>query len=376
MFDHWLVDGVTHTEHPLQVEMDEAKEVTAVFAELLIPLHVVVDPSNQGWVESNPPGIECGGELTSCTAYFTPNETVYLQAYNRLNYAFHYWSEGEESQPVYYVTLHGVTMDVEKTVSAFFSPSPGISVDMNYGKGLVSEYNTAIPRINCPMDCEENIGYQQTITLKAIPSDRFDHWLENGVDVGSENPRNFSITGGNNVAAVFNVIPFNEFISFARVGDILLFSNCEEGQEPLTCADIWGVEYGHYGHAALVYEVNQETLTLLHAPKPLENTELKIYDLQKAQKFGDAALFRVNNVSEEDAAEAIEFAYETWNGTAYDSFLSLESSDVVFCSEICLRAYLHLGVDLRDGVIEGIYVPDYIAKSSKVNLVSTWWKEE
>ena len=96
-----------------------------------------------------------------------------------------------------------------KTVTAKFGPVLGISVSISPdGSGTVKENVADNPRINCPGDCEETLGYQQQITLTATPNTgyAFVKWTSGGNDYSTNPTETFTITDAMNITAVFEQV--------------------------------------------------------------------------------------------------------------------------------------------------------------------------
>jgi alpha-tubulin suppressor-like RCC1 family protein len=168
-----------------------------------VGLVVVSDPANQGSVSG--PGITCGSQGSDCQESYLLNQQVTLTALEEPGYTLHYWDEGGVC--TYFTTQYVVNMNAAKTVTAKFAPLPGISVSINLqDAGTVTEDVAENPRVTCPGDCEEALDFQQSINLRAIPSSAsydFIYWMIGEENVGSENPKSFTITDPTNITAVF-----------------------------------------------------------------------------------------------------------------------------------------------------------------------------
>ncbi|MCK5229514.1 MAG: hypothetical protein KAR13_04570 [Desulfobulbaceae bacterium] len=147
---------------------------------------------------------------------------------------------------------------------------------------------------------------------------------------------------------------FEMLLSQARIGDILLFSACDgDIDEPLNCTahvieDViagltgWSIDgligYGFFQHAALIYQKENDGITILHGRGPSHGVGTDHIDTSKMNQWKSIMLLRVHNFNDNDALWVANNAYSRWDNTVYDS-LFLPYNGQVYCSELIWDAY-------------------------------------
>ncbi|GAI57803.1 unnamed protein product, partial [marine sediment metagenome] len=81
LFDHWVLDGVTRTENPIDVVMDRDHALRAVFEAIPPPEHILTITSTTGGTTDPPPGAHSYPEGT----------TVTVTAITDAGYLFDHW---------------------------------------------------------------------------------------------------------------------------------------------------------------------------------------------------------------------------------------------------------------------------------------------
>jgi subtilisin-like proprotein convertase family protein len=107
---------------PCVVTMDQARSVTATFAQITWPLTVTTAGTGQGFVDSSPVGIDCGtfGTHTDCNQTYNDGQLVTLTAHASVGSTFTSFSGGGCAGPSPCV----VTMDQARSVTATFTLIP------------------------------------------------------------------------------------------------------------------------------------------------------------------------------------------------------------------------------------------------------------
>ena len=179
---------------PCTVTVDAATTVTANFA-LQDSVIVVLAGDGSGRVTSMPAGIDCG---TQCSHQFPPSSTVTLTAVPDAGSSFAGWSgagcAGAGSCTVSSAASAIVTATFSKTLYALTVTRTGS------GTGTVT---SAPAGIDCGTDCTEPYGYNDMVTLTAVPGANsvFAGWTGGGcAGMGS---CVVTVTASTNVAAQF-----------------------------------------------------------------------------------------------------------------------------------------------------------------------------
>ncbi len=177
--------GATGSSNPVNVTMDTAKTVTAVFLPLF-NLVTEVTPQDSGAVTADPPQ-PVGG--------YVSGTLVTLTAAPEVGFLFDRW-EGAASGTANPTT---VTMDASKTVTAVFvrafnlttavSPQGGGTVGANPAPGPYAE------------------GASVTLTATPAAGYEFDRW--EGALTGSTNPATLVMDSNKSVTAVFRLVTFD-----------------------------------------------------------------------------------------------------------------------------------------------------------------------
>ncbi|MBK6688938.1 MAG: hypothetical protein IPG45_31010 [Deltaproteobacteria bacterium] len=157
MFGRWEGD-CTGTTPSCQVNMTQARTVTAFFLLPSFPLTVTKAGTGAGTVTSAPAGIDCGSD---CDEDFDIGQEVTLSAAADTGSTFMGWSGDCTGTADCTVTL-----DQARNVTATFE---GISYALTVTKsGQGAGTVTSVPSgINCGIDCSESYGPDTMVTLTA-----------------------------------------------------------------------------------------------------------------------------------------------------------------------------------------------------------------
>ena len=179
-FAGWGGDAAGLSINPLNVLMDRDKTVTAMFVpEVTYSLTTAVAGNIGGTVNRNPNLDE-----------YVPGATVQLLGIPQAGYYLHHW-DGDVSGSANPIT---VTMDSDKTVTAFFAPRPTytLTVTVPTGHGTVSK---------SPSKSSYYSG--ESVILTPLPNSGyvFDHW--GGSASGATHPLTVVMDSSKTIAAYF-----------------------------------------------------------------------------------------------------------------------------------------------------------------------------
>ena len=143
----------------LEIEPNQTYSVTARFGRIRPTMFsLAVTVSGSGGVASQPAGIACGQAGQTCTAPFSTDSTVALEAKPTPGWSFAGWSAGcTGTGPC------SIVMDNPKTVTATFAPP-----DTVYAMSVASAGGTVtsdVPGVNCGEACVASFGAGVDVTL-------------------------------------------------------------------------------------------------------------------------------------------------------------------------------------------------------------------
>ena len=121
---------------------------------------LTVNKTGSGSVTSNPTGINCGSK---CAELFDAGQTVALTATPAAGYTFGGWTGACSG-----TGNCQVTMDANKTVSAYFNPLPSSITVQTQGTGTVTSNPAGI---DCGSSCIAAYPYGTLVNLIATPAD-------------------------------------------------------------------------------------------------------------------------------------------------------------------------------------------------------------
>lgn len=168
---------------------------------------------------------------------------------------------------------------------------------------------------------------------------------------------------------------FQMLLSSARVGDILLFSQCNgDVAEPLNCSAIIPefLGYGYFSHSAIISEINADSLTYFHAYPGVGINSVTVSPAD-LEAYTSIMLLTVPEVQDAIAKEIVDYGISSWNGTEYDSdFLPFNSK--MYCSELAYDIYNEFGVSLNDASYYpfGLITPDNLLQSGATESVMAY----
>ncbi len=181
VFDYWE-GAATSDSNPVEVVMDEDKEITAVFVKNVIPvvtLTKVVDPSETGSITDSGDGLYLQGDMAT------------LEAIPKAGFLFDRWEGGATGteNPI------DVDMTSSKSVTAIFVENQGASLTLktivNNDAGIIT-------------DSQDGVYFLGDVaTVEALPIEgfAFDRW--EGDLIGSENPTDLIMDSNKSITAIF-----------------------------------------------------------------------------------------------------------------------------------------------------------------------------
>lgn len=179
-FAGWGGDAAGLGANPLNVYMDRDKSITALFVpEGTYSLTTNVAGNVGGTISRNP-------NLSK----YAPGSTVQVLATPSAGYSLHHW-DGDASGSANPITL---TMDSNKTVTAFFAPKPTytLTISVPTGHGSVSK---------SPSKSSYYSGESVVLTPNPTTGYMFDHW--GGDLTGRVSPRTVVMNSNKTISAHF-----------------------------------------------------------------------------------------------------------------------------------------------------------------------------
>jgi len=183
LFDHWILDGVSRGENPINITMDADHTITAYFAEE-ITKHTLTISTPAGGTTNPAPGIHEYPEGTS----------VSVEAIPDVDYEFDYWTlDGIQSvdNPI------TVIMDADHVLTAFFK----LYVPPQYILIISAEAGGTTN----PAPGEYSYAEGTSVTVAALPNTGyyFVYWLLDGVQYSST-PITVLMDGNHTLVAAFS----------------------------------------------------------------------------------------------------------------------------------------------------------------------------
>ncbi len=182
VFTGWSGDA-SGTANPLTVVMNSNKNIAAHFA-AAYTLSVSVTPSGTGTVAKSP-----------SKASYAAGETVTLTATPASGYVFHHWDGGVTGT----ANPATVTMNANKTVTAFFVPAPTYTLTVNTSGGGGSTVSRS------PNKTSYTSGETVTLTANPAAGYKFSYW--SGALIGVSSPRTLVMDSNKTVYAHFVALP-------------------------------------------------------------------------------------------------------------------------------------------------------------------------
>ncbi len=218
-FDYWSgdIDSTRQNDNPLTLVMDSDKFLTAFFTDqVMYTLYVGISSEAHSDSHTSYPdmgtvsgdGINCPG---TCEKQYPEGTNVLLNASAYPGYQFLYWegSFGQDSGSVVYEDSVFINMDSDKYAYAIFGEADlyPLTVELVLenapGDDTVKFGSVTGEGIDCPTDCQEDVFYNSTVTLKAEPAAgyRFVRW--EGAVSGTQPQVDVFIDNAKDVRAVF-----------------------------------------------------------------------------------------------------------------------------------------------------------------------------
>ena len=212
LFVEWKGD-VTGTENPVEITVDKAKAVTAVFVKKQYPLTVEVE--GEGTVAEK---VIKAGAATD----YNSGTVVELTATGKTGWEFKEWTGDLESTK----NPAEITIDASKTIKAVFVKKQfaiNITIEGEGGGTVAEEVVTGLK-------VDSKYEYGTELKLTANPSSEwvFKEWK--GDVTGTENPLQLTIDETKNVTAVFIenffiYLPFNGSVNDESINNFEIDSN-------------------------------------------------------------------------------------------------------------------------------------------------------
>jgi hypothetical protein len=171
-FDHWGGD-VAGTSNPLNVVMDDAKDIIAYF-KAQYALDISINPGN-------------GGMVTPSEGIYDVGTEIELMAQPTPGYNFDHWS-GDATGTADNITI---LMNYNKIITANFKAAYRLETSVNpENAGTVT-----------PGSGMYDVGKELSLTAKPASGYRFDHW--SGDVTGTSNTFSITMNGNKNITANF-----------------------------------------------------------------------------------------------------------------------------------------------------------------------------
>ncbi|MBN1320831.1 MAG: S-layer homology domain-containing protein [Thermoleophilia bacterium] len=182
VFTGWTGDA-SGTTNPLTVVMNSHKSIAAHFA-TAYTLSTSVNPAGKGTIAKSPD-----------KSAYTAGETVTLTATPTSGYVFHHWGGGVTGT----ANPTTVTMNANKTVTAFFVPAPTYTLTINISGGGTSTVTKS------PNKTSYTSGETVTLTANPAAGYKFSYW--SGDLIGVTNPKSLVMDANKTVYAHFEALP-------------------------------------------------------------------------------------------------------------------------------------------------------------------------
>jgi hypothetical protein len=189
-FDHWMLDGVTHTENPISILMNANHSLTAVFAVIPPVQYTLTITSGTGGMTDPAPG----------SYLYNAGTIARVTAYPSSGYVFDHWVlDG--------VTITGNPIDVlmnsNHSIQAVFATAPPTQYTLTITSGTGG---TTYPP---PGTYNYQAGTTASVTAYADSGYQFAHWVIDGY-TSTSNPIGIVMDKNYTLHAVFEVIPAPE----------------------------------------------------------------------------------------------------------------------------------------------------------------------
>ncbi|MGQ9545353.1 MAG: InlB B-repeat-containing protein, partial [Candidatus Bathycorpusculaceae bacterium] len=184
LFDHWVLDGnPAGSANPISILMTDDHTLQPIFVLRNYTLTITATAGGT----TNP---------TPETYTYPAGTVVQVTAIPEAGYRFDYWvldgSPAGSSNPI------SITMDADHTLQAVFAETHTLVIS-------VSEGGTTNP---APGTYTYDVPTYVTVTAIPNANYRFDHWLYDDVNIGSENPVTVYVGSSHTLHAVFVLITY------------------------------------------------------------------------------------------------------------------------------------------------------------------------
>ena len=274
------------------------------------------------------------------------------------------------------------TMTLQETITTINDIPLGDLKNKNMQKTLTNKVNAALELIEQgayaeALDKLQNDLLGKTDGCATSGSPDKNDWIEDCTSQGQIYP--LIMEGIEYVTELSHDSTNNQYfqmlLTSARVGDILLFSQCNgDVAEPLNCSAIIPefLGYGYFSHAAIITEINADSLTYLHAYPGAGIASVTVSSADLVA-YTSIMLLTVPEVQDATAIAIVDYGYSSWDGTEYDSnFLPFNSK--MYCSELAYEIYNEFGVSLNDASYYplGLITPDNLLQSGATESVMAY----
>jgi hypothetical protein len=189
-FSHWLLDGQTRSQNPIQLVMIANYTLTAVFVQIvqIVQYTLTISVNDPTMGTTNPPP----GTYT-----YEEGSTVTVQATPAKGYKFSYWLLDGETRTENPITI---TMDKDHTLVAVFTQIVQYTLTINVNDPTLGTTN--------PPPGTYTYEEGSTVTVQAIPKAgaRFSHWQLDG-ETRTENPITIYMDKDYMLTAYFETAP-------------------------------------------------------------------------------------------------------------------------------------------------------------------------
>jgi len=186
-FSHWILDGETRTENPINITMDRDYSLTAYFEVVPPTEYTLTINTTVGGTTDPTPGTYTYPEGTSVNVTAIPDS----------GYVFDHWVLDGATRTENPIT---VLMDSDHTLTAYFTTAPPVEYTLTISTTTGGTTDPAPGSYTHPEGT--------SVTVTAIPDSgyEFDHWVLDGA-TRTENPITVLMDSDHTLTAYFRLIP-------------------------------------------------------------------------------------------------------------------------------------------------------------------------
>jgi hypothetical protein len=191
LFDHWVLDGVSHTSNPINVTMNTDHSLQAFFT----PSYNLTINATAGGTTNPTPG----------TYVYSSGTVINVTASPDTGYLFEYWvldGVSHTSNPI------NVTMNTDHSLQAFFTPSYNLTINATAG-------GTTNPT---PGTYVYSSGTVINVTASPDTGYHLYYWELDSKNVGAPNPINITMNTNHQLKAVFVLLQYTITINATTGG--------------------------------------------------------------------------------------------------------------------------------------------------------------